>query len=361
MCATGTGLLQDLIPSHATGDVITSQRVRVQKRRHVRARVRVRLVSRKSERRTPSTIIFFQTPVEAKEAHQAAKAKYHVRNQLMDKASKAKQQGDSKAATKFVKKALKEGEAATSTRKVANLKDLLQVDLENGPCVLDLHDMRASDAVDEMVSMMASLSSRSLGKGLTLQVITGRGLHSPDGVALIKESVLARLQEMGQEHKVDRAAGDEESQGMISQIDNAITLTWKQRLIGFGVCMGIGIFFTLLSLPMLWFLKITSFAVLYSLGSIMSISSIMPMSSTCFLMGPINQVKKMMEQQRIFATLTYFTAIILTLVLAFTTGNPILVLLMLIVQIVALFWYCLTWIPGGVTFAKSMIFRSSEG
>ena len=39
--------------------------------------------------------------------------------------------------------------------------------------------------------------------------------------------------------------------------------------------------------------------------------------STLFLMGPVTQIKRMMDQHRIFATIAYLGAIIATLVVAF--------------------------------------------
>ncbi len=42
--------------------------------------------------------------------------------------------------------------------------------------------------------------------------------------------------------------------------------------------------------------------------------------STVFLMGPVNQIKRMMEESRIIATVVYVGAIIGTLVIAFKVG-----------------------------------------
>jgi hypothetical protein len=54
------------------------------------------------------------------------------------------------------------------------------------------------------------------------------------------------------------------------------------------------------------------FAVLYCIGALLSIGS------TLFLMGPLNQLKRMLERQRIIATLVYLGSITATLVIAFT-------------------------------------------
>lgn len=158
---------------------------------------------------------------------------------------------------------------------------------------------------------------------------------------------------MFQNVKVTILGQENQPKGFMDQMDECFTLTWKQRLIGFGVCVGLGLLLTIVSLPFLWTLSVTRFAILYCFGSILSIIS------TCFLMGPVTQIKRMMESKRILATSVYVLSIIGTLVVAFTIGNPIIVLVFLIVQFAALIWYCMTWIPGGQTALKAMIFRSA--
>ncbi|GFR48075.1 hypothetical protein Agub_g9913 [Astrephomene gubernaculifera] len=152
--------------------------------------------------------------------------------------------------------------------------------------------------------------------------------------------------------KVAVGLQEQEEKGLMGQLDEAVTLTWKQRFIGFGVCFGFGFLLTLISIPMLWTMQITKFAVLYSIGSVVSVMS------TLFLMGPVKQCQRMFEEKRILATIVYIAAIAGTLAVAFTTGNAALCLIMLVIQLLALVWYCLTWVPGGQAALKSMIFRS---
>lgn len=54
---------------------------------------------------------------------------------------------------------------------------------------------------------------------------------------------------------------DQQEKGLLAQVDDAVTLTWKQRLIGFSCCLGIGILLTIISLPFLWMLRFTPFAI----------------------------------------------------------------------------------------------------
>lgn len=144
-------------------------------------------------------------------------------------------------------------------------------------------------------------------------------------------------------------------QQLLRQVDEATTLTWKQRAIGFSITFGVGILLAFLSLTFLWTLQITKFAVLYSIGSVLSLGS------TMFLVGPVKQCKNMVQPHRALATGVYLASIAGTLAVAFTMsgfGAFILVLILLIIQFLAFVWYSLTYIPGGQEFLKRMVFRS---
>ena len=69
------------------------------------------------------------------------------------------------------------------------------------------------------------------------------------------------------------------------------------------------------SIPLLFFQNYVGFAICYSLGSITSICS------TMFLMGPVNQVKRMFDSHRIIATVVFLAAIAGTLAVAFKASR----------------------------------------
>mmetsp|Transcript_18492 Transcript_18492/g.51891 ORF Transcript_18492/g.51891 Transcript_18492/m.51891 type:complete len:168 (-) Transcript_18492:308-811(-) len=143
------------------------------------------------------------------------------------------------------------------------------------------------------------------------------------------------------------------SASLLQSMDEASTLSWKQRATGFGICFGLGVLVSAISIPALWSLSFTKFAVLWALGSLLS------MGSTMFLMGPMKQLKAMFASHRLLATCVYLGSTVLTLFLAFKFHNPGLCLIMLIVQIAALIWYCSTWIPGGQSYLKGFVMRST--
>jgi hypothetical protein len=55
------------------------------------------------------------------------------------------------------------------------------------------------------------------------------------------------------------------------------------------------------------------------------------------------------------ATIVYLTSIVLTLVFALTIPNQFLILGCICVQLLALFWYGLSFIPYGRKMAKGMV------
>ncbi|KAK5640712.1 hypothetical protein RI129_009259 [Pyrocoelia pectoralis] len=132
---------------------------------------------------------------------------------------------------------------------------------------------------------------------------------------------------------------DEES-GIMTQFSESATLSWSTRIKGFLICFIIGILLSLLgSFALFLHRGLTVFAVFYTLGNVLSILS------TCFLMGPINQIKKMFASTRIIATIVVIATFILTLVSAIYLKKAALALIFIIIQSLAMTWYSLSYIP----------------
>jgi len=130
------------------------------------------------------------------------------------------------------------------------------------------------------------------------------------------------------------------------QIGEATTLSWSTRLKGFAVCFCLGVFFSLLGTIMLW-KNIKLFAIFYTFGNIISLAS------TCFLLGPLKQLKNMFKEKRLIATIVMILSLALTLCAAFWWKNKGLALLFCIIQYLAMTWYCLSYIP----FARNAVKR----
>ncbi|UJR10311.1 hypothetical protein I4U23_014517 [Adineta vaga] len=117
-------------------------------------------------------------------------------------------------------------------------------------------------------------------------------------------------------------------------------LSWNTRLKGFGICLLVGSVLGIVAV-IVYFAggNLSGFAILYSFAVIFSLGS------TFFLMGPMNQLKKMFDSSRFIATIIFLICVVMTLVSAIAIKISILVLLFVILQMLALLWYTLSYIP----------------
>ncbi|KAK3098200.1 hypothetical protein FSP39_017123 [Pinctada imbricata] len=134
---------------------------------------------------------------------------------------------------------------------------------------------------------------------------------------------------------------DEEESGIVTQISDASSLSWETRIKGFIVCFVLGIILSVLGSCLLWLGSkgLILFAVFYTFGNLLSLAS------TCFLMGPVKQLKKMFAKTRVIATILVLVMFVLTLVCAFALKNAALTLVCCVLQFIALTWYSLSYIP----------------
>ncbi|XP_018408010.1 PREDICTED: vesicle transport protein SFT2A-like [Nanorana parkeri] len=89
------------------------------------------------------------------------------------------------------------------------------------------------------------------------------------------------------------------------------------------------------------------FAVFFTLGNVAALAS------TCFLMGPVKQLKKMFEPTRLIATVVMLLCLICTLCAVFWWQKKGLALLFCILQFLAMTWYSISYIP----FARDAIIK----
>uniref|UniRef100_A0A673VPY5 Vesicle transport protein n=1 Tax=Salmo trutta TaxID=8032 RepID=A0A673VPY5_SALTR len=84
------------------------------------------------------------------------------------------------------------------------------------------------------------------------------------------------------------------------QVLDASTLNYSTRLKWFVICFVSGILCSILGTALLFLPNGTKlFAVFYTLGNLAALSS------TCFLMGPVKQLKRMFEPTRLIATYSF--------------------------------------------------------
>ncbi|KAJ8250391.1 hypothetical protein COCON_G00223130 [Conger conger] len=139
-----------------------------------------------------------------------------------------------------------------------------------------------------------------------------------------------------------------EEQGLTAQVLDASTLSYSTRLKWFVICFASGILCSILGTALLFLPKgMHLFAVFYTLGNVAALSS------TCFLMGPLKQLKRMFEPTRLLATCVMLLCFILTLCAVFWWDKKGLAIIFCILQFLAMTWYSISYIP----FARDAVLK----
>uniref|UniRef100_A0A8C7JPS3 Vesicle transport protein n=2 Tax=Oncorhynchus TaxID=8016 RepID=A0A8C7JPS3_ONCKI len=126
---------------------------------------------------------------------------------------------------------------------------------------------------------------------------------------------------------------DNEEAGLTAQVLDASTLSYSTRVKWFVICFASGILCSILGTALLFLPNGTKlFAVFYTLGNLAALSS------TCFLMGPLKQLKRMFEPTRLIATCVMLLCLILTLCAVFWWGKKGLAIIFCILQFLAMTW-----------------------
>ncbi|KAJ8415111.1 hypothetical protein AAFF_G00008090 [Aldrovandia affinis] len=143
--------------------------------------------------------------------------------------------------------------------------------------------------------------------------------------------------------------GNNDDLNILQAANEASTLSWGNRVKGFIGCFLLGVVCSVMGVCLLWIPRIgfILFIVFYTFGNICSLAS------TMFLLGPFNQLKRMCEKTRAFATILMLLCLALTLCAAFWWKNFGLALLFCILQFLAFAWYGLSYIP----FARDAVLK----
>nr|CAH0102369.1 unnamed protein product [Daphnia galeata] len=144
--------------------------------------------------------------------------------------------------------------------------------------------------------------------------------------------------------------GGDEERGFVAQVVESSSLGWGTRVKGFIACFVIGIVLSVIGSVCLFFPRgLVAFSVFYTTGNIVALVS------TCFLMGPLNQCKKMFSPTRVVATVLVFVCLIMTLLSAFLWKKHGLALVFCIIQFLAMTWYSLSYIPYARDLVKKTV------
>ncbi|XP_071502724.1 uncharacterized protein [Diadema antillarum] len=153
-----------------------------------------------------------------------------------------------------------------------------------------------------------------------------------------------------------------ETNGWFSQAEKdplCPSLSRQQRIMGFVGCLLAGIFCFALAwtfAPMI-VLKPRKFALLYTLGSLFSVCSF------SLLWGPMNHLRHLCSKERMPFTATYFGTMFATLYFSMIKHVTLMTIVCAILQMCALVWYVMSYIPGGQTGLKffTKVFTSVAG
>jgi len=153
------------------------------------------------------------------------------------------------------------------------------------------------------------------------------------------------------------AVGIEEIQpgdaSMMREIEEATTLSYRQRFNAFFVCLGLGIVCS--GLSFLFYFNTTVFAMFYTIGNFLSLSS------SAFFWGPKAYFKMMFKKGRWMSTLAMLFMMFLTLFVVIVTGSGILTFICISLQSCALFWYTISYIPLAQKCVKGIATRCFGG
>ena len=115
------------------------------------------------------------------------------------------------------------------------------------------------------------------------------------------------------------------------------SMTFKQRLWGFLICLAIGIALSWISVAFVG--KADKFAICYTIGNVVAIVA------SCFLVGPVRQFKLMFAPTRFVAAIIFFTMMGLTLWVAIDLKKTGLCIIFLVLQTLSLIWYGFSFVP----------------
>eukprot|EP01096_Ripella_sp_DP13-Kostka_P016635 TRINITY_DN8166_c0_g1_i1.p1 TRINITY_DN8166_c0_g1~~TRINITY_DN8166_c0_g1_i1.p1 ORF type:complete len:176 (-),score=60.88 TRINITY_DN8166_c0_g1_i1:38-520(-) len=132
------------------------------------------------------------------------------------------------------------------------------------------------------------------------------------------------------------------------EIEEQFQMSWTTRMILVGVFMLLGLLCCTIAVYSVFMPR--TFAKWYSMGSVLI------MSSTFFLLGPMRQLKTMFDSTRAPSSIVYILSIIGTLYSALILKWIGLTMLCVLIQVGAMIWYALSYIP----FAHSMIKSTSS-
>ncbi|KAJ2062574.1 protein transport protein sft2 [Coemansia aciculifera] len=153
--------------------------------------------------------------------------------------------------------------------------------------------------------------------------------------------------------------GNDDSTGTVNTSNRGewFGLTLMQRWVGFAGCAVLALFCYMLAFMALPLMIVSpqKFATAFSLGSLSTISGI------ALLRGPRAHTQHMVSRERLVFTLTYFGSVFFTLFFSAIAHSYLGTLFFVIIQIIALVWYVVSYFPGGSAGLQSTTMNLAGG
>lgn len=134
-------------------------------------------------------------------------------------------------------------------------------------------------------------------------------------------------------------------------------MSLRERLLGCATCMAAGY---ILSFGSFWRIKDLATGNPLPLVLNATIGNLIALMGSCFLSGPKTQYLKMFHESRRIATIMYLGSLLTTLFVASIPHLPargFILILLLILQYIAIFWYCLSYIPFARQAVSGFVYR----
>ncbi|EAY00381.1 pRGR, putative [Trichomonas vaginalis G3] len=134
------------------------------------------------------------------------------------------------------------------------------------------------------------------------------------------------------------------------QNDGCFTLTYTERLIGFGITGLCGLVAGILSIVAVFILNMRKFVVLFTLSSILYLVSL------CLLIGFKRICGSFTDPKRIYSAVGLLAGTLITLYFGFVKKWIILSLVGFVIEFLSFVYYALTFIPGGEKIFHFLLF-----
>ena len=132
------------------------------------------------------------------------------------------------------------------------------------------------------------------------------------------------------------------------------SLSLKEKLIGFSICVAIGILLDIiawLSFPKLLKGKPATFAICFSLAILVTLAG------SAFLVGLCKQITTMFKKKRWITTCIVLISLVMTIVSALVLKSVGLTIIFMIIEMLSYTWYVLSFLPFAQALVKK-IFKS---